>query len=123
MMLRREDARVTDAVAAKSLVDAAVSAAMARVLPAELAGSDPLVRRSEHADFQSNIALAIAKQAGRPPRDVATDLAAALDTGTVSATVSGPGFLNLQLRDSAIWQSTAGRLDDARLGIGTPHVD
>jgi arginyl-tRNA synthetase len=123
MILRREYIRVTDAVAAKSLVDAAVSAAMTRVLPAELAGSDPLVRRSEHADFQSNIALAVAKQAGRPPRDIATDLAAAIDAGTVSATVSGPGFLNLQLRDSAIWQSAAGRLDDTRLGIGTPSVD
>ena len=73
------------------------------------------MRRSEHADFQSNIALAVAKQAGRPLRDIATDLAAAIDAGTVAATVSGPGFLNLQLRDSAIWQSTAGRLGDARL--------
>src|SRR6266545_1145939 len=96
---------------------------MARVLPADLAGSDPLVRRSEHADFQSNIALAVAKQAGRPPRELAADLAAAIDQDTVSATVSGPGFLNLHLRDTAIWRGLAGRLGNARLGIGTPLVD
>ncbi len=114
---------MTDAVATKNLVDAAVSAAMARVLPADLAGSDPLVRRSEHADFQSNIALAVAKQAGRPPRELAADLAAAIDQDTVSATVSGPGFLNLHLRDTAIWRGLAGRLGNARLGIGTPLVD
>src|SRR5205814_10603956 len=103
--------------------DAAASAAMPRGLPADLAGSDPLVRRSEHADFQSNIALAVSKQAGRPPRDLARELAAAIDQGSVSATVSGPGFLNLHLRDAAIWQSTIGRLRDARLGIGIPLVD
>ena len=65
---------MSDAVATKNLVEAAVSAAMARVLPADLAGSDPLVRRSEHADFQSNIALSLAKQLRRPPRDLATEL-------------------------------------------------
>jgi Arginyl tRNA synthetase N terminal domain len=63
--------RVTDAVATRNLVEAAVSAAMARVLPAELAGADPLVRRSEHADFQSNVALALAKPSGRKPLDLA----------------------------------------------------
>jgi arginyl-tRNA synthetase len=114
---------VSDAVATKNLVAAAVSAAMARVLPADLAGSDPLVRRSEHADFQSNIALFLAKQIGRPPRDLATELAEAIGGSAVSVTVSGPGFLNLQVHDAPIWDRVAQRLGDARLGVGASLVD
>src|SRR5690606_28891622 len=49
----------------------AVSEAMAAALPGDVAGADPLVRRSDHADFQSNVALSLAKKLGRPPREVA----------------------------------------------------
>ena len=105
-------------------VEAAVSGAIDRVLP-ELAGADPLVRRSEHADFQSNAALALAKRARVRPADLAATVSDALrtDTGTPLAevTVSGPGFLNLALTDPAIWQQVAGRLAGPRLGIGRPE--
>ncbi|MFZ0876380.1 MAG: arginine--tRNA ligase, partial [Pseudonocardiaceae bacterium] len=47
-------------------VEVAVRDAIDRVLP-ELAGADPVVRRSEHADFQSNAALALAKRARTRP--------------------------------------------------------
>jgi len=107
-----------------SQVEAAVSGAIDRVLP-ELAGADPVVRRSEHADFQSNAALALAKRARVRPADLAATVSEALrtDTGTPLAevTVSGPGFLNLALTDPAIWQQVAGRLGGPRLGIGTPE--
>ena len=107
-----------------SQVEAAVSGAIDRVLP-ELAGADPVVRRSEHADFQSNAALALAKRARVRPADLAATVSAALrtDTGTPLAevTVSGPGFLNLALTDPAIWQQVAGRLAGPRLGIGRPE--
>ena len=110
-------AGVPSATATRSLVDAAVSTAMARVLPAEPAGSDPLVRRSERADFQSTVALA--NPAGRPPRDIAAYLAAAIDT----VTATGPGFLNLTVRDTTLWQSLATRLGDPQLGVETTLVD
>ena len=107
-----------------SQVEAAVSGAIDRVLP-ELAGADPVVRRSEHADFQSNAALALAKRARIRPADLAATVSDALrtDTGTPLAevTVSGPGFLNLALTDPAIWQQVAGRLAGPRLGIGRPE--
>ena len=107
-----------------SQVEAAVSGAIDRVLP-ELAGADPVVRRSEHADFQSNAALALAKRARVRPADLAATVSEALrtDTGTPLAevTISGPGFLNLALTDPAIWQQVAGRLGGPRLGIGTPE--
>lgn len=107
-----------------SQVETAVSGAIDRVLP-ELAGADPLVRRSEHADFQSNAALALAKRAHARPAELAATLSAALRTDTstpvAKVTVSGPGFLNLALADRAIWQQVAGRLASPRLGIGTPE--
>jgi arginyl-tRNA synthetase len=105
---------------AKHLVAAAVSAAMARVLPAGLAGGDPLVRRSERADFQSNVALAAAKRLGRPPHEVARQLADALDGRGVSASVSGPGFLNLTVPDAVVWSRIGERATAERLGVGAP---
>jgi arginyl-tRNA synthetase len=33
-------------------------------------GADPVLRPSEHADFQANGALALAKKLGRSPRSV-----------------------------------------------------
>ncbi|WP_374209099.1 arginine--tRNA ligase [Kitasatospora sp. A2-31] len=111
---------MTEVIAAISLAEQAVSAAMARVLPPELSERDPLVRPSEHADFQSNVALSLAKQAGRPPRDLAQTLQAELDGGLISSSLSGPGFLNLTVADSQLWAQVESRLADHRLGIGLP---
>ena len=105
-------------------VEVAVDDAIDRVLP-ELAGADPVVRPSEHADYQSNAALALAKPAGTRPAEVAGAVAQALraDPGTPIAevTVSGPGFLNLTLADSTIWRQVAARLASPRLGVGSPE--
>ncbi len=105
-------------------VEVAVRDSIDRVLP-ELAGADPVVRRSEHADFQSNAALALAKRARTRPSEVAGAVSEALlaGTGTLVAgvTVSGPGFLNLTLADFTLWQQVAARLASPRLGIGSPE--
>jgi arginyl-tRNA synthetase len=62
---------------------------------------DPAVRRSQHADFQSGAALTVARQLGRPPREVATEVAARAGlAGIATAEVSGPGFLNLTVDDA-----------------------
>jgi arginyl-tRNA synthetase len=61
---------------------------------------DPVVRASQHADFQSNAVLALAHELGRPPREVAAEVMAAADlSGLASVEVSGPGFLNLTVDD------------------------
>ena len=103
-------------------VEAAVSSVIDRVLP-ELAGADPVVRRSEHADFQSNAVLALAKRARIRPAELAAVVSEALRANTstpvAEVTVSGPGFLNLTLADSALWQQVASRLASPRLGVGT----
>src|SRR5579884_3123763 len=103
----------------------AMARAMSAVLPAELADADPLVRRSEHADFQANAALSLAKKAGKKPRELAESIAAALREqtgGAIGAEVAGPGFLNLTVTDRAIWSQVAARLADPRLGVPTPQL-
>jgi arginyl-tRNA synthetase len=105
-------------------VEVAVRDAIDRALP-ELAGADPVVRRSEHADFQSNAALALAKRARTRPAEVAGAVSQALRASTVTpvaeVTVSGPGFLNLTLTDVSLWQQVAARLASPRLGVGSPE--
>ena len=43
----------------------------------EFGDADPLIRPSSFADFQANVALPLAKRLGRPPREVAGELACA----------------------------------------------
>jgi arginyl-tRNA synthetase len=66
-------------------------------------------KRAEHGDFASNVALAIAKGAGKTPRAIAEALIARLPAGGDSplaeATIAGPGFINLRL-SPAFWQRT-----------------
>lgn len=100
-----------------------VSQAIAQTRP-ELAGADPLVRRSEHADFQSNAALALAKRARTKPADLADALTTAVTGASESITgvqISGPGFLNITVPDRLIWNQLSARLAGSRLGIGTPN--
>ncbi|MEO3744450.1 arginine--tRNA ligase [Plantactinospora sp. B5E13] len=84
---------------------------------------DPLVRRSRHADFQAEAALAVARRLGRPPRDVAAE---ALDRADLSgvcsaATVSGPGYVNLSVADELLATLLTRMAADSRLGV--PPVD
>ena len=65
------------------------------------------VRRSdkpELADFQCNGAMGAAKSAGKIPRDVAAEVAAALKAHpmVLSAEVAGPGFINIRVSDAAL---------------------
>ncbi|MEU4427272.1 arginine--tRNA ligase [Actinoplanes sp. NPDC024001] len=76
---------------------------------------DPAVRRSPFADFQSAAPLALARRLGRPPREVAAEVAAKADLTGI--TVSGPGFLNLTVADELITASLDAMLDDPRLGV------
>ncbi len=62
-----------------------------------------------HGDFATNVALRTAKQAGRPPRELAEELAlevVSLDA-VERAEVAGPGFLNLWLTDGFFLEALA----------------
>jgi arginyl-tRNA synthetase len=81
--------------------------------------ADPLIRPSSFADFQANAALPLAKRLGRPPREVAAELAGRLDVSDVCEPpeVSGPGFINFTLRGDWIADQASRMLDDPRLGL------
>ncbi|MFI5572121.1 arginine--tRNA ligase [Streptomyces sp. NPDC051740] len=82
--------------------------------------ADPLLRRSDRADFQANGILALAKKAKANPRELATEVVARIATGDLikDVEVSGPGFLNITLADRAITENLAARhADGERLGV------
>ena len=93
--------------------------ALGAALGPEHAAADPLIRPSQFADFQANVALPLGKQLGRAPREVAADLASQLAGSGVlaNAEVSGPGFVNLTLADDWIAGQASSLLDDPRLGV------
>ncbi|WUD73913.1 arginine--tRNA ligase [Streptomyces sp. NBC_00510] len=87
---------------------------------ADALGADPLLRRSDRADFQANGVLGLAKRNKANPRELAAEVVAALpaDEGLISSVeVSGPGFLNITVADSAITRTLAARAADERLGV------
>src|SRR6185312_17506374 len=60
-------------------------------------------RSREHGDFACNVAMLLAKNAGKKPRDLATAIVAALPANPLVAKVeiAGPGFINFFLSDAA----------------------
>ncbi|MFJ4875350.1 arginine--tRNA ligase [Streptomyces sp. NPDC088745] len=113
-----------------STVNQRLADALSAALP-DAAPADPLLRRSDRADFQANGILALAKKAKANPRELATQVVEKLATGDVlkDIEVSGPGFLNITVSDRAIIETLAARAADARLGVpyhenaGTTVVD
>jgi arginyl-tRNA synthetase len=99
--------------------------ALAVAFGPEHADDDPVIRPSQFADYQANVALPLGKQLGRAPREVAAELTAHLDVADIclEPQVSGPGFINLTLRDDWIAGQAAGQLEDRRLGVaGAPQA-
>jgi arginyl-tRNA synthetase len=93
----------------RDLVRTAVGAAvehgsLAVAVPDDLVIERP--RNPEHGDYATNVAMRLAKPAGRPPREVAEVVSAelrALD-GIARVDVAGPGFLNITLAKDALGQ-------------------
>ena len=83
-------------------------------------GVDPVVRPSDRADAQANGALAVAKEIGKSPREVADAVVAAAN-GLVgvcaSIEVAGPGFLNIVFDNAFLGSELAKVAADERLGV------
>ncbi|MGW6903673.1 arginine--tRNA ligase [Streptomyces sp. NPDC054940] len=95
-----------------------LSDALTEALP-ETAG-DPLLRRSDRADYQANGILALAKKAKANPRELATQVVEKITAPDLfkDVEVSGPGFLNITVSDKAITENLAARhADGERLGV------
>ncbi|MFE7244535.1 arginine--tRNA ligase [Streptomyces sp. NPDC057580] len=86
--------------------------------------ADPLLRRSDRADFQANGILALAKKLKGNPRELASQVTAAIPAGDLikEIEVSGPGFLNITLSDKAIIETLAARAADDAGRLGVPYA-
>jgi arginyl-tRNA synthetase len=102
-----------------------VQAALSAAFGPEFANADPVIRPSQFADLQANVALPLAKrlQAERGekqnPREIANEIVANLDVSDVASgvEVSGPGFINFTLSDAWIAGQAQRVLEDERLTV------
>lgn len=74
-------------------------------------------RNREFGDFSTNAAMIMAKNAGKNPRDMATEILPKIQKLDFieSATIAGPGFINLKLRNDFLWRAaqTASKITPA----------
>ena len=110
-----------------SSIESRIAHAIEQVYGAELAqtvdASAIALRKSQHADYQCNVALALGQKVKQPPRRVAEALLAVLEadaelralSGTIE--IAGPGYLNLTLSAAALSGALVAMGDDARLGV------
>ncbi|KJY43561.1 arginine--tRNA ligase [Streptomyces sp. NRRL B-1568] len=113
-----------------STLNRRIADAVSAALP-EAGAADPLLRRSDRADFQANGLLALAKKLKGNPRELAGKVVDGLPAGELigEIEVSGPGFLNITVADRAITETLAARAADDRLGVpfkeqpGTTVID
>ncbi len=101
-------------------------AATERAFGKDHAATDPLVRRSDRADFQANLAMSLGKSLKKPPREVAQALVGALQVEDIceKVEIAGPGFINLTLKNDYLGSLLAAASGDARLGVGrVAHPD
>jgi arginyl-tRNA synthetase len=103
----------------RTVLAARLQSAVAKAFGAEHAAVDPMVRRSERADYQADLAMGLGKALKRPPRQVAEAVVAAAELGDVCERVeiAGPGFINLMLKSETLERGLAGVARDERFGV------
>ena len=97
----------------------AFAAAITAAFGAEHAETDPAIRRSTHADYQANAAMALAKRVGKPPRVVAAAIQEHLRLDDVcdKVEIAGPGFFNLHLKSEYLERELTETAASPRLGL------
>jgi arginyl-tRNA synthetase len=86
-------------------------------------GAVTVSQRPELAQFQCNGALPAAKEAGKPPRDLAADVVQAVTDRSIFAEleIAGPGFINITLTNEALAAQVQEIGESERLGV--PSVE
>lgn len=109
-----EIAKVLQEMAAAGKVPSGLDAARAVVEPP---------RDASHGDLSTNAALVLSKDAGLKPRDFAQHLADGLAKlpSVTEATVAGPGFVNLRLKDD-VWRDQLRGILAAGTGFGDSQL-
>jgi arginyl-tRNA synthetase len=87
-----------------------------------ITGVDPELRpatKPQFGHFQSNVALRLAKQEGKPPREVAARIVEELDVSDIAEPpeLAGPGFINFRLKAETLAAAVTEQLADERVGI------
>jgi arginyl-tRNA synthetase len=87
-----------------------------------VAGVDPELRpatKPQFGHFQCNVALRLAKEQSRPPREVAADLVERLDLDDLCEPmeIAGPGFINIRVRSDVLAKVATEVLQDPNAGI------
>jgi arginyl-tRNA synthetase len=79
---------------------------------------------AKFGDYSGTMAMALAKRAGRKPRDVAVEIIRRLEAVPGYADLFeppgdpvGPGFINVRVWDAALAAAVAGAVRDERLGV------
>lgn len=87
--------------------------------PGRFRGQIRPTKDERFGDYQANVAMPLAKELGRPPRELANELAGHLGRAEPIATaaVAGPGFINLRLRDDWMGNCLRQLIADERLGV------
>jgi len=103
-----------------------LASALERAFGVEYRDIDPLLRRSDRAHYQVNVAMSLGKALRRPPREVAQALLAELDLSDLctegGVEVAGPGFINLTLRDEVLAAALGELSASPRLAVPQAEV-
>ena len=99
--------------------DALASLIEPEQVSADLLGMIKATTDGKFGDYQANFAMPLAKQSGKPPREVASSIVekAQLDDICRQVEIAGPGFINLTLDDAWVKSRLASAVSDERLGV------
>ncbi|MEL6442019.1 MAG: arginine--tRNA ligase [Cyanobacteria bacterium J06621_8] len=108
------------------LIKDSVSQALVSTFGAEFAEQDPLVtptKNPKFGDYQSNVALPLAKSLKQNPRAIAQSIIDHLKVEQICEvpTIAGPGFINFMVKSEYIGELLQKIQPDDRLGI--PQVE
>ena len=59
-------------------------------------------KMKEFGDYQINAAMALAKQAGKNPREIAQEIVDKFDNRFTNVNIQGPGFINISISDEVL---------------------
>ncbi len=79
--------------------------------------------RKEFGDYQYNGAMALAKQVGKNPRDIATEIVEAIkkDNKYKDINIAGPGFINITFSDKELIEHINDLNEDINLNYGNDN--
>lgn len=103
-------------------LNARIEQALIAAFGPDLAGTDPMLvpaSNPKFGDYQSNLAMSLAKRLGQAPRAIAEQILQNLDVSDLCETpsIAGPGFINFRLTLDYLENQLQAIRTDPRLGV------